>query len=483
MKYSLRRFLLISILLFTALMSIITIWGSYRASIEEVEELFDAQLSRSARLILGLALAQQSLGTMEDFYENVEENQLKLSEKQFIEDKIYQQGHLYELKLAYQIWDNYGNLILRSMNAPLQPMSSVQSGYQDRQFKQQRWRTFSLWDSYHEFQIITAERDDVRNELVEKITFQLTWPFFLLIPLTALGVWYFVGIGLKPLHQVAQEIAHRESSRLEPLKLDAVPEEIQPLVDELNHLLQSLQASFAKEKTFTSDAAHELRTPLAALKTHLQVLNSTQDESERQTALQAISRGVERASHLVEQLLGLARLEPEAIRETQQPEMIDLYVLCVDIVSELYPLANDKHQQISLLGDQTIHLKGYRFPIESMLRNLLVNSISYTPQKGEIHLHLEQNKAGLQICLEDSGPGIPQAQQQQVLKRFSKVKGRSQSAGSGIGLSIVKRVAELHQMKIEIGSSPELGGLKICLQTSAASAYPVSETASSSDSN
>ncbi len=463
MKYSLRRFLLFSILLFTMFTSVITIWGGYRASIEEVEELFDAQLSRSARLILGLALAQQSLGTMEDFYDNVEENQLRLSEKQLLEEKIYHQGHLYELKLAYQIWDSYGNLILRSKNAPLKPMSTVQSGYEDRKFQQQYWRTFSLWDSYQEFQIVTAERFDVRNELVQKITFQLTWPFILLLPLIAIGVWYFVGVGLKPLHQVAQEISQRESNRLEPLSLGPVPEEVEPLVNELNHLLQSLQASFAKEKNFTSDAAHELRTPLAALKIHLQVLNSAHDESERQAALQAIARGVERASHLVEQLLGLARLDPEAIRESEQSEMVNLYALCVDVVSEVYPLANQKNQQISLTGDETVSIKGYRLPLESMLRNLLVNSIHYTPEKGGIKLKLQHSKAGLFLCLEDSGPGIPDSQQKQVLTRFSKVKGKAQSAGSGIGLSIVKRVAELHQLNLTLGRS-ELGGLKVCLQ-------------------
>lgn len=472
MKYSLRNFLLLSILLTMLVMGGVTIFSSYRASVHEVEELFDAQLSRSARLMLGVVLAEKSLGTVEAFYDSVEANDLKLSDKQqLIEEEIYRQGHLYELKLAYQVWDSYGNLILRSANAPIRPMSDLQPGYTSREINGEQWRTFSVWDSNLDFQVITAERGDVRSELVDKITLQLTLPFVLLVPLMAAVVWYFIGYGLRPLERVAAEIGHRQDAhmgnrmgdRLQPLQVETVPTEIQPLVDELNRLFDSLRSSFEKERNFTSDAAHELRTPLAALKTHLEVLQSTTDDVIRQKALASISQGVERAGHLVEQLLGLARLDPEAIRETQQPEALDLQALCVEVMADIYPLSNEKQQQISLQSDEGLMMKGYRFALESMLRNLLENSIRYTPEGGEIKLILCKSGMGLEIQLHDSGPGIPQDQREQVLGRFRKVSGQASRHGSGIGLSIVKRVAELHQMQLALLQSTELGGLCVRL--------------------
>ena len=458
MKYSLRKFLLFSILFTMLVIGGATIGGGYRASVHEVEELFDAQLSRSARLMLGLVLAEVNLGHVKEFTENVQENILALSDRMNIEDEISQHGHFYELKLAYQVWDSYGNMLLRSANAPLQPMSDLQQGYANQFFSQQHWRTFSLWDSKQRYLVIAAERDDVRTELVDKITFQMTWPFILLVPLLGLFVWYFVGRGLKPLEQIANEIGSRKTEYLEPLKTQQAPVEIKPLVDELNRLFESLAHAFDKEKRFTSDAAHELRTPLSALKVHLQVLENSETAEDKQRQLEAIHQGVDRAGHLVDQLLGLARLEPQAIRAVQKLESIDLHALCVDVMSEIYPLAREKNQEISLSGDEKLSVQGYPYPLQSMLTNLLSNSVTYTPEGGEIQLEIKQDLKTVNIWVHDSGPGIPESSRQSVLSRFKKVEGRIQS-GSGIGLSIVKRVADLHGMQLELLSSDRLGGL------------------------
>jgi len=463
MKYSLRNFLLFSILLTMVLVGSVTIWGGYRASVHEVEELFDAQLSRTARVMLGLALAEVSLGHMKEFTDGVKENRLKVFDKQNIEQEIYQQGHFYELKLAYQVWDSYGNMLLRSVNAPLQPMSDLQQGYANHQFNQQNWRTFSLWDSNQNFQVITAEREDVRNDLVNKITLQMTWPFILILPIMGGLVWYFVSRGLSPLEQIASDIASRKSEQLRALEYNRIPAEIQPLVDELNHLFNSLSQSFDKERQFTSDAAHELRTPLAALKVHLQLMQSSDNDEDKQAALQAISEGVERAGHLVDQLLGLARLDPQAIRATQKLQRVDLHELCVNQIAEIYPLANEKNQTLSLDAYENIFIEAYVYPIEAMLRNLLSNAVTYTPQGGEIMLEITRNAQFINLYLHDSGPGIPSEQRQQVLQRFRKVDGNAYS-GSGIGLSIVRRVVELHHMELKLSTSTRLGGLCVHIE-------------------
>ena len=462
MNYSLRNFLLFSILITMVVVGGATIWGGYRASVHEVEELFDAQLSRSARLMLGLVMAEANLGHVREFTDNVQENILSLSEKQHIETELYQYGHFYELKLAYQVWDSYGNMLLRSANAPLQPMSAKEKGYADQPFNQQNWRSFSLWDTKHRYQVITAEREDVRSDLVNKITLQMTWPFVLLVPLMGFFVWYFVGRGLTPLEQIAAEIASRKSEYLEPLQHQHVPAEIKPLVDELNRLFDSLHQSFEKERQFTSDAAHELRTPLAALKIHLQILDASDETDDQRIALQNIHQGVDRASHLVDQLLGLARLEPMAIRAMQTLENVDLHALCVDVLGEIYPLARQKNQEVSLTGDEDISLQGYIYPLHSMLSNLLSNSVSYTPEGGSIEVELNKQGQGFHLYVHDSGPGIPQDEREEVFSRFKKVAGNTHS-GSGIGLSIVKRVAELHDMQLALESSSRLGGLCVHL--------------------
>jgi len=465
MKYSLRNFLLISILLSMVIVGGTTIWSGYRASVHEVEELFDAQLSRSARLILGLVMAEVNLGHIKEFSNGVKENSLMMVDKKNIEREVYQQGHFYELKIAHQVWDSYGNMLIRSANAPLQPMSQLEQGYANQTFNDNNWRTFSLWDAQHEFQIITAEREDVRNDLVNKITRQMTWPFILLLPMMGGLVWFFVGKGLMPLEHIVSDIARRKTEDLHLLKFERVPVEIQPLVDELNHLFKSLKLSFDKERQFTSDAAHELRTPLAALKVHLQLIQSSDTDADKQVALLAIGQGIDRASHLVDQLLGLARLDPQAIRATQKNTQLDLHALCVNQIAEIYPLANNKKQSISFKGDENIFMQGYAYPMEAMLRNLLSNAVTYTPPGGEIMLELISDNGGINIYVHDSGPGIPAEKRQEVLRRFKKVQTNALS-GSGIGLSIVKRVAELHYMEIELLDSSILGGLCVHLYRS-----------------
>ncbi len=413
--------------------------------------------------MLGLVRTEVNLGHMKEFSNSMQGSNLSLGDKRLIEQELYQQGHFYELKLAYQVWDSYGNMLIRSPNAPLQPMSDLLHGYANQQFNQQHWRTFTLWDAGHQYQVITAEREDVRNDLVSKITVQMTLPFVLLVPVLGGLVWYFVGRGLRPLESIAGEIASRKHTHLEPLGFEQVPREIQPLIDELNRLFGSLRDAFDRERRFTSDAAHELRTPLAALKVHMQLLDKSDNAEDKKAAFEGVRQGVARTSHLVEQLLGLARLDPQAIRAMQSIEVIDLHGLCVEMITDIYPLAREKQQNISLQGDTEVSIRGYRYPLESMLQNLLSNSVSYTPEGGEIMLALKQNATSLDIRVHDSGSGISKVQRQEVLQRFKKVSGNTHS-GSGIGLSIVRRVAELHNMQLQLLHSDKLGGLCVHLK-------------------
>lgn len=464
---SLRKYLLISILLIISTVGGATIWSSYRESLHEVEELFDAQLSRSARVLLGLTITEAETGHLGELQHLILENRL------IHEDDTKGQydnggqdgsdestfGHYYELKLAFQVWDQHGNLVLRSPNTPLEPLSDIEQGYSDKYVGNTQWRVFGLWNQQRTYRVLTAERHDVRMELVQKIIQRLLLPFLLLLPILAWLLWIAVGRGLQPLNRVAEEVASRHSQHLDQLDMESVPEEVKPLVQALNDLFKILHTAFEKERRFTSDAAHELRTPLAALKTHAQLAMRAGSDADRQHSLKQLLAGIDRASHVVDQLLDLSRLEPAASDRQRPDERVDLHTLAVDQVSDLISLANGRHIEISVEESELMPITGDRVGLSMLLRNLLDNAIRYTPEYGQVRVAFEANDQDICVLVDDSGPGIAQSDRERVFERFYRGEGEQQP-GCGIGLSIVKQVADRHGASIRLESS-ELGGLKV----------------------
>lgn len=464
---SLRKYLLISILLILSTVGGATIWSSYRESLYEVQELFDAQLARSARVLLGLTITEAETGHLGELQHLILENRLiqenNNGEHHEIEDQVGKEkkafGHYYELKLAFQVWDQHGNLVLRSANTPLEPLSDIEQGYSDKHLGNTQWRVFGLWNKQRTYRVLTAERHDVRMELVEKIIHRLLLPFLLLLPILAWLLWIAVGRGLQPLTRVADEVASRHSQHLDQLNEESVPEEIKPLVQALNRLFKTLHAAFEKERRFTSDAAHELRTPLAALKTHAQLAMRATSDTDRQHALKQLLAGIDRASHVVDQLLDLARIEPQVSERLGPDESIDLHKLVVDVTSDLISLAMGRKIDISVEESDVLPIIGDRIGLSILLRNLLDNALRYTPESGQVRVAFKHHDQDTCILVEDSGPGIAQADRERVFERFYRGEGEQQS-GCGIGLSIVKQVVDRHGATITLGES-ELGGLKV----------------------
>jgi two-component system sensor histidine kinase QseC len=455
----LKRLITASIILVGA-----TAWLGYEDVRRETRELFDAQLSRSARLILSLAQAQNGDSGFSRIQEFLDENGLSVMYIDFDErpdeqDSPY--GHIYETKLAFQIWDDEGNLVVKSYNAPLEPLAKQDSGFSDVVIDDFNWRTFSLLSANQQYRCITAERIDVRNDLIQKVSNDLFYMFIILIPALFLIMFISIHQGLKPLQLLASQINRRSGDNLNLITSDDEHEEIATIKNALNQLLQRLKETLAREKRITSDAAHELRTPLAAIRLHTELAKNAKNRQQQNESLNQVINGVDRTTHLVEQLLTLARLEPELLaRDFTQ---VDLADLIIEESALLSPLAIDKNLDISFNNKQANPIDGNEASLRILLRNLLINAISYTPPGGRITIKLSEKDEHTILVIEDSGPGISAEDRERVMERFYRAENH-QTPGCGIGLSIVDRVVQIHKGSLQLCQADSGSGLKVVIQ-------------------
>lgn len=432
---SLRLRLVLLLLLGLGVAWLAAAWFTHAESRHEIDRLFDAQLAQSAQVLLGT--------TRHELHERIEHG----------DDEIAT-SHEYELKLAFQIWADNG-LLMRSGAAPFTKMGSESNGYSETLLNGEPWRVLTRWDARHEFMIQMAEPIAGRENLARHITLKMLLPSLIALPVLALLIWFAVGAGLRPLQQLKQEVKQRAVNRLEPVAMKSVPEEVAPLAQALNDLFARLQQAFEGERRFTADAAHELRTPLAALKIQAQVALRANNDVERNTALENVLRGVDRATRLVEQLLTLARVDPETITLGFKP--VELQGLAASVMRDLEPLAHAKHIEMALEVSSACNVFGDDAQLGLLLRNLIDNAIRYTPAGGRVLVVL-QSIGGVSIEVCDTGPGIAAAERDQVLQRFYRISGSGEE-GSGLGLSIVRRIAELHGAQLTLSDNPSGTGL------------------------
>lgn len=457
MNLSLRRRLLLTLLTITAVIWAISTYTSYRDARHEIGELFDAQMAQSARTLLSVAgheLAELSGAPLDSTHIHFSG-----------ESSLTASGHRYEHKLAYQLWQQPQNkLLLRSFTAPESALSDKQNGYSTREIKGEQWRVYSLLDPNTGFEVQMGESMAIRDELTDVIALRIGMPLLLTLPLLAVLISLGINTTLRPLQRLALLVARREPGNLEAVDDRDAPSEIRPLLDALNTLFARLANAFENERRFTADAAHELRTPLAALKIQAQVAQRSSNDEERQLALQNVLLGVERASRLVDQLLTLARVDPET--GLGQRECIDLVPLTEEILSGFAGEAAIKQITMNLTASSNCEVWGMRDSLAILLRNLIDNALRYTPDEGRVELLLEHQDNGILLLVSDSGPGVPEAQREKIFDRFYRLAGQ-EIRGSGLGLSIVKRIAELHSAELTLGQS-KLGGLEVALRFPAA---------------
>lgn len=453
MKYSIRRRLLLTLLSITVTVWSITIVTSYHDTRHEIGELFDAQLAQSARTLLSVAGHE---------LEELEGSTLEQAHVHFhIEDPLRTNGHVYEHKVAYQLWKQPDNiLLLRSFNAPETPLSLQAQGYSNREIGDEAWRVLSLPDEASGFQIQVGQALAIRDELTDLIAGRIGGPAIIALPLLALLIFIGIGRSLRPLQRLTEAVVHRAPNNLEAIDVKDVPDEIHPLITALNSLFERLGRAFESDRRFTADAAHELRTPLAAMKTQAQVAMRSKDPAERDSAMGKMLEGVDRATRLVEQLLTLARVDPEA--GLAQSGQVNLLRLVEEAIADHEPLARAKNITLQLNAAHVLSIAGHRESLCILMRNLLDNAIRYSPEGGEVHITLGEGIESILLCVADSGPGIPKAERERIFGRFIRLAGQ-ETSGSGLGLSIVQRITELHKAQITLDQSA-LGGLEICMR-------------------
>lgn len=434
---SLQARLLLTVLGLVSGVWLVVVAATWYDTRHELNELFDAHLAQAAAL-----LSTQPLDELSDD---------GLARAPML--------HKYQPRVAFQVWHR-GRLVARSAQAPDTPLAALQrGGLSDSHIGTQDWRVFSAPGREPDVLIQVGERGTARRHILVASLRSVIWPMLLALPLLALGIWWALRDAVRPLRRLGQGVAARRPQALGPLSDQGVPPEVQPLVAALNDLFGRMAEHLASERRFTADAAHELRTPIAAIRMQAQVAQGATSEAERQCALAATLQGCDRATHLVEQLLQLARLEAEeAATPAALKQEADLAAVARSVLAELAPQALARRQDLVLAGPAALRVAMSAPLAAVLLRNLVDNALRYSPDGATVQVDLADGPTTLTV--EDSGPGLSDEALARLGERFFRVLGTGQ-AGSGLGWSIVRRVARLHGLAVELARSPRLGGLRV----------------------
>jgi two-component system OmpR family sensor kinase len=363
-----------------------------------------------------------------------------------------------------QVWDPFGSVVYISGNGVVLPQTAA--GFRTLSADGQDWRIFTL--NERDKTIAVAAPVNIRSDRATSMALRILVPVLATIPLYGLLIWLIVGEGMRPLVQIAAAIRRRAPSSLEPLPQAGLPEEVAPMVSELNALLGRLREALEKQKRFTGDAAHELRSPLTALQMQLDRLERARSPEESREARANLRAGMRRAGRLVEQLLTMARIDPEAAGESFAE--LDLAALAAQVAAELEPLAEAKRLQLRLEHMDPAHVRGQPQALYTLVRNVLDNAIRYTPTAGSVSISVRAEKNGILFQVDDTGPGIAPEERARVFDRFYRLPG-SDAEGSGLGLAIVREIARTHGAEVSLGESDGGRGLRVVVR------FPTSDAA------
>jgi two-component system, OmpR family, sensor kinase len=427
---SLRTRLLVYLLAAIALVAAVQATAAYRTALSEADTVFDYHMQQTAiSLRAGLPFQPGA-----DMREHDEEN----------------------FDFVVQIWSADGRQLYRSTRRAGLPDRAV-LGFSDVPARDTTYRVYSMQLPGGVIQV--AQDMEVRRAMARRLALRTAVPVAALVPLLMAAAWWVVGSTLLPLRRLCDQLAQRRADDLAPVGEGPLPDEVRPLVHELNQLFERLRHAFEAQKSFVADAAHELRSPLAALKLQLQGLARAPDDESRQRAVARLDAGVDRAARLVDQLLALARQQDGDSAGARPLVPADVLKLAL---ADAAPVAQERGVDLGLVCADTTAVLGDAEALRVLLRNLLDNALRHTPAGGRVDVAVERAPgAPGTLCLrvEDSGPGIPEAELDRVLDRFYRVPG-TEGAGSGLGLAIVKAIADAHGAVLSLGRSERLGGLR-----------------------
>ena len=358
--------------------------------------------------------------------------------------------------MLVQVWTPDGVQVFRTTSAARLPQRAV-LGFSDVRANGTTYRIFSLQTPMQTVQV--AQDMAVRRNMAGNLALRTVAPVAVMMPILMLVVWWVVSRSLEPVARVRKQVAARQADDLSPVSETGLPDEVLPLVQELNLLFGRVRTAFNAQHNFVADAAHELRTPLAALKLQALSLQRADSAESREVAIGRLTAGIERATRLVEQLLVLARQEASVVK----PVPVDLAALAARTVGELAGVAAAKGVDLGLQHADAAGVAGQPDALAILMRNLVDNAVKYTPAGGTVDVAVHAAPAGALLIVEDSGPGIPFDERERVLDRFYRVAG-SEASGSGLGLAIITAIAERHGATLTLGQSERLGGLSAQVQ-------------------
>ncbi|MEQ1526758.1 MAG: ATP-binding protein [Gallionella sp.] len=425
-------------LLVLALTTMVAVWVAatavtYYDARHEFEEILDAHLAQSATLLIVQASHE---------FEEIETEHTPLL-------------HKYSRRVAFQVWNDGNVLSLHSLNAPSQPLASIERGFSNSVIDGKRWRVFSTRDDSGKHLVHVAELTEVRDELANSLAGNLLLPLLISLPLLAILLWIAIKRGLSPLVKLTDEIAQRDSDNLAPLTIKTAPREVMPLMARLNTLFQRIADSMQKQRRFTADAAHELRTPVAGIKAQAQVARAANGEAERNHALDKAILGCDRATHLIEQLLTLARVDHLGDDLTEHCSLRDI---AAEVIADIAPAALNNNVRLELHADDAGGLHGNSVLLRILLRNLIDNAVRHTLTGTSVWVGVANEPGQIILTVKDNGIGLSEADLVRVSERFYRPID-TRASGSGLGLSIVKRIAEIHRASLNLSAHHEGKGL------------------------
>jgi len=424
---SIRARLVLALILVVALVSALAATITYRRVLNETSMLFDYQLRQMA---------------------------LSLRSQVSLAPRIEVPPDQGDTDFVIQIWDLFGARMY--LSRPGLPMiNQTVLGYANLSVEGQAWRAYGLQTADGVIQIAQPIR--VRQRLARAAALRIVIPLSLLQPVLVIFVAWIVDRGLKPLQRLTAEVQRRDARSMTPLSQDGLPREIAPLVAELNRLLERLRDAFAVQRNFIADAAHELRSPLTALRLQMQLLDRAPDEAARNEARARLGDAVARAVHLVEQLLALARSEPRETPVAFVP--VDLATVSAQAVADTHAFAIERNIDLGLEAADAVPLRGDPEALRILVRNLVDNAVRYTPPGGAVQVRCTPAAGGALLEVDDTGPGLAPDERERVFDRFFR-RAAVQESGTGLGLAIVKAITERHGANIMLGSAPG-GGLKV----------------------
>ncbi|WP_213133192.1 quorum sensing histidine kinase QseC [Citrobacter sp. FP75] len=437
-RLSLRIRLTLIFIILVLITWLISSFVAWKQTTDNVDEMFDTQLMLFAKRLVTLDL-----------------DELKASERIAQTPKKFKHGHIDDDVLTFAVYTPDGKMVLHDGdNGQYIPYSYRREGFDDGYLNgdNDKWRFIWLTSADKKYRIVVGQEWEYREDMALAIVTTQLVPWLVALPLMLLILIVLLSLELNPLKKLAQALRMRDPESEEPLSLKGIPGEVRPLVESLNQLFTRIHTTMVRERRFTSDAAHELRSPLTALKVQTEVAQLSDDDPQaRQKALMQMQTGIDRATRLVDQLLTLSRLD--SLSNLQDVANISLEELLQSAVMDIYHPAQQANIDVRLqINAHDIKRTGQPLLLSLMVRNLLDNAIRYSPQGSVVEVTLNNRY----FSVKDNGPGVAPEVLEHIGERFYRPPGQN-ATGSGLGLSIVRRIATLHGMSVSFANATEGG--------------------------